>query len=86
MEGLLEKVIMTTFKKFTVRRDISASTLDYFLVNNPKPGTFYLLPKIRKILQNVPGQPVISNARYYTENISAFFMFCLKPLAKKVKS
>ena len=73
-------------QKVRDRRDISDNTLDYFLVNNPRLGRFYLLPKIHKRLQNVPGRPVISNSGYYTENISAFLEFHLKPLAQKVKS
>ena len=47
---------------------------------------FYLLPKIHKRLHNVPGRPVISNCGYYTENISSFLDYYLKPLAKKVES
>ena len=47
---------------------------------------FYLLPKIHKRLHNVPGRPVISNCGYYTENISSFLDYHLKPLAKKVES
>ena len=86
VEGPLEKIIKTVLKKIRDRRDISDSTLDYFLVNNPKLVRFYLLPKIHKRLQNVPGRPVISNSGYYTENISAFLEFHLKPLAQKVKS
>ena len=86
MEGLLEKIIKIVLKKVRNRRDISDSTLDYFLVNNPKLGRFYLLPKIHKRLQSVAGRPVIPNARYYTENISAFLEFHRKPLAQKVKS
>ena len=68
------------------RGDISDKTLDYFLVNNPKLGRFYLLPKIHKRLYDVPGRPVISNSSYYTENISSFVEFHLKPLAQKVQS
>ena len=34
----------------------------------------------------MPERPVISNSGYYTENISAFLEFHLKPLAQKVKS
>ena len=68
-EGPLEKIIKTVLKKVRDRRDISDNTLDYFLVNNPKLGRFYLLPKIYKRLQNVPGRPVISNSGYHTENI-----------------
>ena len=86
VEGSLKKIIKTVLKKIRHRSDISNSTLDYFLVNNPKLGRFYLLPKIHKRLQNVPGRSVISNSGYYTENISAFLEFHLKPLAQKVKS
>ena len=68
------------------RGDISDKTLDYFLINNPKLGRFYLLPKIHKRLHDVPGRPVISNSSYYTENISSFVEFHLKPLAQKVQS
>ena len=86
VEGLLEKIINTVLKQVRDRRDISNNTLDYLLVNNPKLGRFYLLPKIHKRLQNVPRRPVISNSGCYTENISAFLEFHLKPLAQKVKS
>ena len=68
------------------RGDVSIETLDYFLVDNPKLGRFYLLPKIHKRMNNVPGRPVISNSGYYTENISAFLDYHLQPLVKSVKS
>ena len=55
-------------------------------MNDPKLGRFHLLPKIHKRLLNVPGRPVISNSSYFTENISSFLDFYLKPLAQKVKS
>ena len=56
------------------------------MVNNPKLGRFYLLPKIHKRLSSVPGRPVISNSGCFTENISAFLDHHLQPLAKKVRS
>ena len=46
--------------------------LDYFLVTNPKLNSFYLFPKIHKILHNVPGIPVRSKSSYFSENISTF--------------
>ena len=79
VEVSLEKTIKGVLGK--VRK-----TLDYFLVNNPKLGGFYLLPKIHKRLHDIPGRPVISNSSYYTENISSFIEYHLKPLAQKVKS
>ena len=56
--GPLEKIIKSVLRKVRDRKDISDETLDYFLVNNPKLGRFYLLPKIHKRLYNVPGRPV----------------------------
>ena len=84
--GPLEKIIKSVLRKVRDRKDISDETLDYFLVNNPKLGRFYLLPKMHKRLYNVPGRPVISNSGYYTENISAFLEYHLKPISQKVKS
>ena len=55
-------------------------------MNDSKLGRFYLFPKIYKRLHNVPGRPVISNSSYFTDDISSFLDFYLKPLAQKVKS
>ena len=68
------------------RVDIPNETLEYFFMNKPKLGRFYLLPKIHKRLHNVPGRPVISNSGFFTENISAFLEYHLKSLSQKVKS
>ena len=56
------------------------------MVKDPKFAQFYLLLKIHKKLENVPGRPVISNCGFYTENISAFLDFHLQPLTREVKS
>ena len=45
-----------------------------------------MLPKVHKRLHNVPGRPVMSSSSYYTENISYFLDFHLKPLTQKVRS
>ena len=68
------------------RGDIDDSTLDYLVINNPRLGHFYLLPKIHKRQNGVPGRPVISNCGYFTENISEFLDHHLQPLAKSVAS
>ena len=56
------------------------------MVNNPRLGRFYLLPKIHKRLHAVPGRPVISNCSYATEKIAEFLDFHLQPLSQQVKS
>ena len=82
----LNKSIKSCLAKIKKRRDVSVETLDYFMINNPRLGRFYLLPKIHKRLEEVPGRPVVSNTKYHTENISAYLDHHLKPIAQKVKS
>ena len=77
----LESTIFTALNKIRARGDLSADNLEYFFNKDPKFARFYLLPKIHKRLHNVPGRPVISNCGYYTENISSFLDYHLKPLA-----
>ena len=73
-------------EKIRKRGDLSADNIKYFMVKDPKFAWFYLLLKIHKRLENVPGRPVISNCGFYTENISAFLDFHLQPLTREVKS
>ena len=47
------------FTNVSAQSDISSETLIYFMVNNPRLGRFYSLPKIRKRLFDVLGRPVI---------------------------
>ena len=82
----LHQIISDTLKTISDRGDLDQTTLDYLMVNNPRLGRFYLLPKIHKRLNSVPGRPVISNCGFFTENISAFLDHHLQPLAKKVRS
>ena len=82
----MEDIVKSGLSRIRERRDISVGTMDYFLINNPRLGRFYLLPKIHKRMNKIPGRPVISNTRYYTENISEFLDFHLQPLSKKVAS
>ena len=84
--GHLLETISSCLSNIRVRGDIDEQTLDYFMINNPRLGRFYLLPKIHKRLSNVPGRPVVSNCSYYTENIANFLDYHIQPLSKKVKS
>ena len=69
-------------EKIRKRGDLKKESIKYFEIKDPKFAMFYLLPKIHKRLNNVPGRPVISNCGYY---ISAFLDFHLQPLAQAVK-
>ena len=69
--------------KIWKRGDLNADTLKCFMVKDPKFARLYLLPKIHKRLHDV--RPVILNCGYYSEHISSFLDFHLKPLAREVK-
>ena len=84
--SLLKDKITQALDKIKERGDIDNQTLNYLMVNNPRLGRFYLLPKIHKRLPGVPGRPVISNCSYSTENIAKFLDFHIQPLSKKVNS
>ena len=58
----------------------------YLLNPRPRLGRFYLLPKIHKRLEKVPGRPVISNCGTATERISEFLDFYIQPLVDLVPS
>ena len=68
----LINTIMKALEKIRLRAGLSSDNLNYFLVKDPKFTRFYLLPKLKKRLHDVPGRPVISNCSFYTENIFIF--------------
>ena len=82
----LINTIMCALEKIRIRGDLSNDTLNYFLAKDPKYSRFHLLPKIHKRLHNIPGRPVISNCRFFTENISSFLDHHLQPITQKVNS
>ena len=49
-------------------------------------GKLYLLPKIHKRLENIPGRPVISNCGTPTEKVSEFLDYHLKPVMQSSRS
>ena len=68
----LISTIHRAIEKIRKRGDLTKETNQYYEVKDPKFARLYLLPKIHKRLNNVPGRPVISNCGYYTENICIF--------------
>ena len=55
--------------------------------DQPKPGRFYILPKIHKKYQNFPpGRPIISGSGTATEKISLYVDLHLKPHVKTLSS
>ena len=62
-----------THKTISDRGHLDQTTLDYLMVNNPRLGRFYLLPKIHKRLNSVPGRPVISNCGFLRKTFRHFW-------------
>ena len=77
------------FKRLYNKKLISEEELKYFSYNFKNTrclGKMYLLPKIHKRLNNVPGVPVISNCGTPTEKLSEFLDHRLQPVMKAGKS
>ena len=58
----LVKLVEQIFQKLLSKQNISSSEYKYFCYNYKRAanlGKMYLLPKIYKRLENVPGRPVI---------------------------
>ena len=55
---------------------IDEKILKYLIPDSPKPGRFYLLPKIHKA--NNPGRSIVSANGHPTEKISEFVDFHLR--------
>ena len=80
------KTIHDTLKKIRRSGYILSNIVDYFNVENPKFGRFYLLPKIHKRMCDILGRQVISNCDFYTDNISVFSDHQLNTIAGQIKS
>jgi hypothetical protein len=66
------------------RGHIDDKTMEYLTPEDPKPGRFYLLPKIHK--ENNPGRPIVSVNGHPTEKISEFIDFHLRPFVENLPS
>ena len=63
------------FKSLSGKGKMTEKQLKYFAIAHKMAinlGKMYLLPKIHKILYNVPGRPVTSNCGSPTEKVSEF--------------
>jgi hypothetical protein len=55
------------------RGHIDDKTMEYLTPEDPKPGRFYLLPKIHK--ENTPGRPIVSTSGHPTEKYRNLLIF-----------
>ena len=78
--------VKQAFKPLLDKGYIPSKNLEYLVVPRPRLGRFYLLPKIHKRLENVPGRPVISNCGTATERVSEFLDFRIQPLVERLPS
>ena len=77
------------FKDLSHSGCITEKELKYFSYEYKKItnlGKLYLLPKIHKRLENVPGRPVMSSCGTPTEKVSEFLDYRLKPVMQTSQS
>ncbi|XP_064464338.1 uncharacterized protein LOC135375592 [Ornithodoros turicata] len=76
--------ITKTLKGLKVSKKIDDNLFEYLLPHDPKPGRFYMLPKIHK--PGNPGRPIVSSNGTSTEKISTFVDHLLKDIPPKFPS
>ena len=59
---------------------------DLLIINDPKPGNIYFLPKIHKNVSPPPGRPICNTINTPTMNLSKWVDIQLQPLIKKLPS
>ena len=70
----------------TIDDEIDEETCNYLLPHRSRPARFYILPKIHKNKDNLPGLPIVSATSHPTEHISHFVDSHLNPLVPKLPS
>ena len=80
--GILRDFINQAMGRIRQRGDVDDKTLEYLMVNNPKLGRFYLLPKIHKgLIVSLEGQ--LFRIRVSTQRIFRnFWIFIYNPWLK----
>ena len=72
--------------KAAINKVIDDDLADLLLVDSPKAGNIYFLPKIHKEIQPPPGRPICNTINTPTMNLSKWVDMQLQPLVKKQPS
>ena len=80
----IQKRILKYTERMNRDKIINEETKRYLIETDPKPGRFYILPKVHK--QGNPGRPIVSSNSHPTERISQFVDHHLKPLVQTTQS
>ena len=72
--------------KAAINKVIDDELADLLLVDSPKAGNIYFLPKIHKEIQPPPGRPICNTNNTPTMNLSKWVDMQLQPLVKKQPS
>ena len=82
----IQQKIQDNVNKHLKTGALSPKIANLLIVQNARPGRFYLLPKIHKSLQNPPGRPIISANQHPTENLSEYVDTYVKKHIKNIPS
>ena len=73
------KINKITFQNMLRKKEVDKKLFEYFYLQRPQVGRFYLLPRICNRIFNVPGRQVISKYSTSTET-STYLDYHLKSL------
>ena len=80
----IQKRVQVYVERMPRDKIIDDNTKRFLVQSNPKPGRFYILPKIHKT--GNPGRPIVSSNSHPSERISQFVDHHLKPLVHTTHS
>ena len=78
--------IKSLVEKLYEDKEISEKCRNYLQIPKPRTSQLYLLPKIHKNQNPVPGRPIVSANSSPTESIYEFEDFFLQPLVQTTKT
>jgi hypothetical protein len=82
----IEQKIRDNINKHVHTGALSQKSANLLIVQNARPGRFYLLPKIHKDLHNPPGRPIISANLHPTERLSEYVDIHIKKHISNIPS
>ena len=81
---LIQERVTTYTERLLHDGIIDSRTKSFLFEPNPKPGRFYILPKIQK--HGNPGRRIVSSNSHPTERLLQFVDYHLKPLAHIIQA
>ncbi|CAJ0947764.1 unnamed protein product [Ranitomeya imitator] len=73
-------------QKYSIQGILDSKTIEFLTKSNPVIPVFYILPKVHKSMQNLPGRPIVASTESVLSPLSIFLEKILTPLISNTPS